>query len=387
MGVALRLARRAEGQTSPNPLVGAVIVRRGRLIGSGWHRRAGAPHAEIEALRQAGRRARGATLYSTLEPCNHTGRTDPCCEAIVAAGLSRVVAGVKDPNPITNGQGIARLRRHRIRTVVGVRQDDAERLIAPFRKAVTSGLPFVVAKTAQSLDGKIATASARSRWISSAPARAESHRLRATADAILVGIETVLADDPRLSVRHGRGRRGRPVKIIVDSHLRTPPAARCLGAASPAPVIIATTVHSPTKAAKLMRRGAEIIRLPVRRGRVPLRLLFRRLAVRGLHTLLIEGGGEVLAGALAERLVDRIVFFVAPVLIGGRTAPSSVSGRGIARLSDAIRLSDLHIRRIGPDLRVDAAIVYPRAKGEGRRAKGRANRSSRAPHPSPYAPR
>jgi len=328
----------------------------------------------------------------TLEPCRHTGRTGPCCDAILAAGIARVVIGAKDPNPVTDGRGIDRLRRMGVRVVTGIRGTEAEQLIEPFRKAMTTGLPFVVAKAAQSLDGKIATRSGQSRWITAAPARRLGHAWRARLDAILVGIDTVLTDDPLLSVRHpgplpadrwagagGRRRRGRPLKIIVDSRLRTPLSARCLSSESPAPTLIATclpphallrnakqrgrrqaTVRAPAKAAALARRGAEVIVLPARRGRVPLARLFRLLVRRGIHSVLIEGGGEVLAGALAERLVDRIAFFVAPLLIGGRAAPGSVGGHGVSRLSQVVGLKHLVCTRVGPDLCVEADVVYPK---------------------------
>ena len=355
MDLALCLARRSEGETSPNPPVGAVIVKGGRLVGWGWHRRAGAPHAEVDALRRGGARARGATLYSTLEPCNHTGRTGPCCDAIVASGIARVVVGARDPNPITHGRGIARLRRMGAQVVTGVRAPEAERLIEPFRKAMTTGLPFVVAKAAQSLDGKIAARGGQSRWITAVPARRLGHAWRSRVDAILVGIETVLHDDPLLTARHGQRRTGRPIKIVVDSRLRIAPSARCLSS----PVIIATTTRAPSKAATLARRGADIVVLPARHGRVPLRRLFRLLVRRGIHSVLIEGGGEVLAGALAERLVDRIVFFVAPLLIGGRSSPGSVGGIGVPRLSHAVRLQHLVWTHVGPDLCVEADVVYP----------------------------
>ena len=360
MNLALRMARRAEGRTSPNPPVGAVLVKRGRLIGSGWHRQAGAAHAEVEALRRAGARTRGAALYVTLEPCNHTGRTGPCCEAILAAGISRVLVGVRDPNPVTDGRGIRRLRRAGVRVATGVRRGEAEALIAPFRKAVTAGLPFVVAKAAQSLDGKIAASSGESRWITSSAARRLGRAWRSRLDAMLVGVNTILTDDPLLSVRRGRRLPGGPLKIIVDSRLRTPPSARCLSPESPAPTLIATTVRAPAKAAELARRGAEIVVLPARQGRVPLRRLFRLLVRRGIHSVLIEGGGEVLAGALSERLVDRIVFFVASCLLGGRGSPGSVGGAGAARLSQAVRLKHLAYSRVGPDLCIEADVVYPK---------------------------
>lgn len=358
---AIRLARRALGATSPNPPVGAVLVKAGRIVSEGYHRRCGQPHAEIEALRRAGPRSRGATLYVTLEPCNHTGLTPPCCEALIAAGLTRVVAATRDPNPITDGRGLARLRRAGLAVTQGVLAAEARALIEPFRKAMTRGLPFVIAKAGQSLDGKIATVRGESRWITSPEARAAGQRWRSRVDAILVGVKTVLRDDPLLTVRDPRpGRRGdRPVKVILDSRLRTPAAARCLSARSPAPTLIATTAQAPTRRRALERQGAEVLVLPKRRGRVPLRRLCRILASRGIQSILLEGGGEALAGALEEQLVDRIAFSIAPILIGGRQAPSSLGGAGVARLAQAVRLEQARYRRLGPDLLVEARVVYP----------------------------
>ncbi len=360
MARALALARRAIGQTSPNPMVGAVVVNGGRVVGEGYHRRAGLPHAEIEALRKAGAHTRGGTLYVTLEPCNHTGRTPPCCDAILTSGISRVVVAAKDPNPITNGRGIARLRRAGVDVVTGVLEREAAALNAPFQKAMTTGLPFAVAKVGQSLDGKIATARGESRWITSPASRRLAHRWRGRVDAILVGVNTVLVDDPRLTARGMSRQRGRPVRVIVDSHLRIPLRARCLSSHSP--TLIATTVSSGSKRARLARRGIEILTFPATRGRVPLRRLFRELARRGIQSILIEGGGEVLASAVAERLVDRLVFFIAPILIGGRAAPGSFGGAGVSRLSRAIRLEELTCTRVGPDLCVEARVVYPRRR-------------------------
>ena len=361
MRLALRLARKALGETSPNPAVGAVIVKGGRIVGQGYHRRAGLPHAEVEALRQAGSKARGATLYVTLEPCNHTDRTPPCCDAILAAGIRRVAAAVEDPNPITNGRGLARLRRSRVEVLAGVLADEARSLNAPFFKVMTTGLPLVFAKMAQSLDGKIAATSGGSRWITSSPARRLVHRWRRQADAILVGVNTIVKDNPLLTARGaGRPRPDRPIKIIMDSHLRTPVRARCLSKSSPAPTWIATTAAASTvRARRLAGRGAEVIRLKARHGRVPLRPLLRLLARRGIHSVLIEGGGEMLAGALAEHVVDRIAFFVAPMLIGGRTTPGSIGGEGIRRLARAVHLSDMSVRWVGPDLCIEARVVYP----------------------------
>lgn len=358
MACALQLARKAIGRTSPNPLVGALIVKDGRLVGASYHHRAGSPHAEVLALRQAGERARGATLYVTLEPCDHAGRTPPCTDAILRAGITRVVVAAIDPNPITNGRGIARLRRAGLTVRIGMLRADAERLNEPFRKAMTERLPYAIAKIGQSLDGKIATATGASRWITSAASRRLSHQLRSRVDAMLVGVNTVLRDDPRLTVRGVRSRAGRPVRVIVDSRLRTPLTARCL-AASTAPVIVATTSQSASRIARFRARGVEVLSLRPRDGRVPLRALFRLLVHRGIQSVLIEGGGELLAGAFRERLIDRAAFFLAPTLIGGRSTPGSIGGEGIRHLRQAIRLDEVTYRRIGPDLLVEARVVYP----------------------------
>lgn len=362
MSIALRLARRAEGATAPNPMVGAVLVKAGRVIGQGFHHRAGAPHAEVEALRRAGQRARGATLYVTLEPCNHTGRTPPCSDAIIRAGVAEVVVAAPDPNPITNGRGVAKLRRHHIRVTRGVLGEEARRLNRPFQKAMTTHLPWVIAKAGQSLDGKIATVTGQSRWITSPAARRAGHQWRRRVDAVLVGIQTILRDDPQLTARGGVPRSGRPVRVVVDSRLRMPLAARCLTAQPWAPALIATTARRVARQAQLERRGAEVLVFPPQEGRVPLRPLFHALARRGIQSVLIEGGGEVLASAFAQRLVDRIVWFIAPTLIGGRNAPSSIGGEGAGRLAQAIRLADMRVRRVGPDLCVEARVVYPKAR-------------------------
>jgi diaminohydroxyphosphoribosylaminopyrimidine deaminase/5-amino-6-(5-phosphoribosylamino)uracil reductase len=364
MREALRLARRGVGDTSPNPPVGAVLAREARIVGRGWHRRAGLPHAEIEALRRARERSRGATLYVTLEPCNHTGRTGPCCEAILAAGVRRVVAATRDPNPRTNGRGLARLRRAGVRVEVGLLEAEARELIAPFAKFIRTGLPWVTAKIAQSLDGKIAAPGGQSRWISAASARRIGHRLRREADAVVVGITTVLRDDPRLTVRDARrpARAGRPLRIVVDSRLRVPIASRCL--AGDPPAIVATTSTASASRRRLERRGVTVLTLPALRGRVPLARLFKTLASRyDVIAVLVEGGGELIAGALRERLVDRLMWFVAPMVIGGRRSPSAVGGEGPVRLDRAIRLDRWTVRRVGPDLLIDAAVRYPHAAG------------------------
>ena len=386
MRQALGLARRAAGQTSPNPLVGAVVVRRGRVVGAGFHRRAGAPHAEVEALRRAGRHAQGATLYVTLEPCNHTGRTGPCTEAILASGIARVVAGARDPNPITSGRGLARLRRAGVAVHSGVLARDAASLNEPFAMAMTVRRPLVVAKIAQSLDGKIATADGHSRWISSPAARRFAHAVRAQVDAVLVGVETVLHDDPRLTARGVRHRRDRPVRVIVDSRLRTPASARCLrpprrsqaaGRGAGPPTLIATVSRTGSRRRALQQRGVELLTFSPRGGRVPLRPLCRALARRGIQSVMMEGGGELLASAFAERLVDRVVWFIAPRFLGGRGAPSSIGGPGLGTLRASPRIADLAVHRVGPDLCVEGRVVYPRTADRGQRTGDRPRRGRR----------
>ena len=374
MRLALRLARRGQGRTAPNPMVGAVVVSGDRVVGQGYHRQAGGPHAEVAALRAAGTRARSSTMFVTLEPCNHHGRTPPCCDALIQARLRHVVVAARDPNPITNGRGITRLRRAGIRVTCGVLEREARQLNGPFEKTMARRLPLVVAKVGQSLDGKIATSSGESRWITSPEARRIGHRLRRDADAILVGVNTILRDDPLLTVRGIRGRPGQgPIKVIVDSRLRTPLRARCVSPSSPTPTMIAIASRALPAAARrrqaFERRGVEILALaPSSRGRVPLRQLCRTLRRRGVQSLLIEGGGEVLASAFAERLVDRLVWCISPMLIGGRDAPGSIGGQGIRRLAQAVRLADVKVRRVGPDLCVEGRVIYPNTRGKKPRA-------------------
>jgi len=367
---ALALAALGRGRTSPNPMVGALVVKGGRVIGRGYHRRAGLPHAEVLALRQASRRARGATLIVTLEPCRHHGRTPPCCQAIEAAGIREVIIGARDPNPITRGRGVARLRRAGIRVSEGVLNAEARRLNAPFEHVMRTGMPLIVGKIAQSLDGKIATATGTSRWITAAPARRDAHALRRQADAIIVGIETILHDDPRLTARpaHPAGAQ-RPITVILDGRLRTPTAAACLSVRSPAPTLIATTATDAPRRRALEHAGAEVFvcRASHPGGRVPLKAVCQELVRRGIHSVLIEGGGEVLASAFEARLINRVAWYVAPVVIGGRNAPGAIGGEGIQRLADAVRLADVSVRRIGRDICIEGRVVYPRASASNRR--------------------
>ncbi len=316
---AIALAARASYRTSPNPMVGAVVVdARGEPVGEGYHRRPGAPHAEAEAIVAAGERARGGTLYVSLEPCAHQGRTPPCVEAIVAAGLRRVVVAMLDPDPRVRGRGVERLREAGIGVDVGPLEARARRLNEFYVKHRSTGRPFVSVKFAASLDGKIATRTGHSRWITGPAARAHAHRLRHRHDAILVGVNTVLRDDPALTARFPGARQ--PLKIVLDSRGRTPTTAK-------------------------VREG----RLLIDRGR-DLPGLLDRLGSMGIISLLVEGGATVHGSFFDAGLVDRVYAYLAPVIVGGREAPSAVGGRGPAAVTESLRLHRLHVERLGEDL-------------------------------------
>ncbi len=347
---ALALAARAHGRTAPNPMVGCVLVRGGRLVGEGYHHRAGLPHAEVEALRDAGAHARGATAYVTLEPCNHTGRTGPCSEALIAAGVARVVAAMRDENPRVAGGGARRLGKARIPVEIGLLGDEARALNAGFLKWAATGRPLVTLKGAVSLDGRIAAASGDARWVTGEAARREAHRMRDRADAVLVGAGTVRADDPQLTTRLPRGRD--PLRVVLDGKLTVSPAARMVRAGT----LVATTRDAPAAAERrLAARGAEVVRLPGRRGRIDLGALLDELGRRDVLELLVEGGGAVHAGFLAAGLADRVAVFVAPVLIGAAGVPL-LALPGAERMADAWRLSAVSTRRLGDDMLVTGIL-------------------------------
>ncbi|MGO0121755.1 bifunctional diaminohydroxyphosphoribosylaminopyrimidine deaminase/5-amino-6-(5-phosphoribosylamino)uracil reductase RibD [Desulfothermobacter acidiphilus] len=347
MRQALELALRARGRTRPNPMVGAVLVKEGRVIAEGYHRQAGMPHAEIEALRAAGERARGATLYVNLEPCCHVGRTGPCTEAIIAAGVKRVVVAMEDPNPLVAGKGVKTLREAGIEVQVGVLEPEARRLNEAFIKYITTRTPFVVLKVAMTLDGKIATRSGASRWITGAEARAYVHQLRATYDAILVGKGTVLQDDPSLTARLPGGRD--PVRIALDSRAELSLTHRLFRLDSPAPTWVAVTERASSERLKMLRdQGVEVL-VCGPGPRVDLRLLLQELGKREITSLLVEGGATVNASFLDGRLVDKVVWLVAPKIFGGLSAPSPVAGEGVPAPEAAWRLRELTVRRLGED--------------------------------------
>jgi diaminohydroxyphosphoribosylaminopyrimidine deaminase/5-amino-6-(5-phosphoribosylamino)uracil reductase len=356
MRLALREARRGHGRTHPNPLVGAVIARGGKVVSTGFHARAGAPHAEAVAIAAAGKRARGATLYSTLEPCNHHGRTPPCTEAIIRAGIKRVVFGSEDPNPHVDGEGHRALVDAGIEVVAHVLADETDALNEPFVKGVTVGVPFVTLKAAMSLDGKIATKSGRSKWITSEASREEAHRLRNLVDAIVVGAGTVRADNPRLTTRLPGGRT--PVRIVLDSHLRSRPSANVFREDVSEKTIIATTEPlDSARARAFTRRGIELWSLPSRKGRVSLVPLLKKVAAKGWFHVLVEGGAEVHQSFLEQRLADELVLFVAPKLLGGEglTWTGRLACRSVER---ALKVSQVEVATLGDDFVIRAR--FPR---------------------------
>jgi len=350
---AIALAERGRGRVEPNPLVGCVIVRDNRIIGEGFHRKFGGPHAEIDALRRCSGSARGASVYVTLEPCCHHGKTPPCVDALVEAGVARVTAALRDPFPAVAGKGLRRLRQAGIEVHVGLCQAEAKMLNRAYLKLRRAHRPWVILKWAQSLDGKIATRDGTSKWISSVPARREAHRLRGQVDAILVGIETVLADDPLLTCRHVRPRRV-ATRIVLDSRLRLPENSRLVRTAGEAPVLVATTAAGARRArgkrARLERAGCEVLVCPVQAGRVKLEALLDELGRRELTNVLVEGGGRVLGAFFEQGLADEAVVFVAPKLMADAQARPALRGRGERDLAALAEHQVLQVRRIGPDV-------------------------------------
>jgi diaminohydroxyphosphoribosylaminopyrimidine deaminase/5-amino-6-(5-phosphoribosylamino)uracil reductase len=354
---ALALARRGEGTTSPNPMVGAVVVRAGKIVGEGYHRRAGGPHAEVLALKDAGSAARGADLYVTLEPCCHFGRTPPCVDAIAAAGVRRVFVGMQDPNPAISGRGFTCMVDRRIAFHAGMLEDACRRLNERFVKHITTGAPFVVAKGAMTMDGVIATGSGDSKWITGDAARRYAHRLRATCDAVLVGVGTVLADDPELTARLVRPRKGQPLRVVLDSRLRIPETAKVVTDGAAPTVIFATDRAPRAKRERLAARaGVEVRIAPTENGRVAIRDALAILGARDVQSVLIEGGAEVHAAALAAGVVDRVAFFYAPRIAGGAHAVHVVGGNGSSRIANGWVLRDVVRKPLGADWLVEGRI-------------------------------
>ena len=358
---ALELARRAQGHTSPNPLVGAVLVKEGCVIGEGFHRHVGAPHAEVEALREAGEAAAGSTAYVTLEPCTHYGRTPPCVEALIAAGVTKVYSAVEDPNPHVNGGGHEVLRAAGIYVHTGLCAVQAQEINKPFFKYVVCGQPWVTAKFAMILEGKLATRRGESQWITGKEARQRGHQLRSIADVVLVGAGTVLADNPRLTTRlsdlDGDIRNG--LRVVVDSSGRVPITARMFARDLSGDSVLATTSAVDTSHCQTLRaQGVQVWQLPANSdGRVDLGALLDEIGKREKLTLLVEGGGELMGSLLAEGMIDEVCAFVAPLMIGGRDAPSPVGDPGVTELSEALRLSSLGIEKIGSDVLIRGDVL------------------------------
>jgi diaminohydroxyphosphoribosylaminopyrimidine deaminase/5-amino-6-(5-phosphoribosylamino)uracil reductase len=355
MNLAYKLALKAKRlETSPNPLVGALVVKNKRIVGRGYHKKAGLPHAEMIALDEAAKLAKGSCLYVTLEPCTHFGRTAPCVDRIIKSGIKEVFVGMVDPNPLNNGKGIQILRTHRIKVKVGILEDKLKKINEVFIKYITQKMPFVTVKVAQSLDGKIATSTGDSKWITSDKARAFAHRLRADYDAIMVGVNTILRDNPSLSVWFSQKQ---PIKIVVDSQLSTPQDANIFSKDSR--VIIATLpVKSgqETENRKILAPKAKILEVKEKAGQVNLKDMMKKLARMEITNILVEGGGTLIGSLFDELLVDKVLFFMSPKIIGGKEAISSVMGKGILRIEKAVKLKEVKLRRIGDDFLVEGYV-------------------------------
>ena len=356
MRYALNLAKQGRGKVSPNPLVGAVLVKEGRIIGEGYHEVYGANHAEVNAIKSASQKSEGATLYVTLEPCNHYGKTPPCTETIIQNKIMRVVVGMRDPNPLVAGSGIKKLEDAGIEVIVGILEEECRRLNEIFIKYITKQQPFVLLKAAMTLDGKIATVAGQSKWITGEASREMVHQLRNAYSGILVGIGTVIKDDPLLTCRLISGRN--PIIIVVDSTLRIPMSSKIIGGTSK--VIIAAVKEieemAVDKVKKLEELGIKVLFVEAYKHRVNLKELMIQLGKLGIDSILIEGGAEVNASALEAGIVDKVQFYIAPKLVGGQ-AKTPVAGRGIANLEESIKVENLQMQRIGEDILLEGYII------------------------------
>lgn len=356
MRMALDLARKGKGWTTPNPLVGAVIVKGGRIIGQGYHQKYGQPHAEVNAIASAKEDVTGATLYVTLEPCSHFGKTPPCSDLLIDKNIKRVVVGTLDPNPLVAGKGIERLRNNGIEVVTGVLEEESQKLNEIFIKYIVTKEPFVVMKNAMSLDGKIATVTGESQWISGESSRKQVHSLRHELAGIMVGIETIIKDDPQLTSRTLNSRN--PIRIVVDSQLRIPIASKVLTQQDKAKTIVATTKRANNeKLDTLKQMGIEVIVIKVKCERVDLRELMKVIGAKGIDSILLEGGANLNFSALEEGIVDKIQSYIAPKIIGGKEAKTAVEGAGIQLLKNAFKIDRMTPVMVGEDLFVEGYIV------------------------------
>jgi diaminohydroxyphosphoribosylaminopyrimidine deaminase/5-amino-6-(5-phosphoribosylamino)uracil reductase len=354
MNLAIKLALKAKGKTYPNPMVGALVVKDDKILGRGFHAKAGLPHAEIIALDEAGKNSKGATLFVTLEPCMHFGRTAPCVDRIIGSRVKEVVVGMIDPNPLNNGKGVAILKQHGIKVRVGVLEDKLIRLNEVFIKYITKKMPFVMVKTAESLDGRIATRIGDSKWITSDKSRGFAHRLRQDFDAIMVGVNTVLRDNPKLDAWFSKKQ---PVKIVVDSQLSTPQDSNIFSrGASVIIVTLPTKSGQETENRRILVDKAKILEVKEKGGQINLKDMLKKLFQLGIKSVLVEGGGTLNGSLFDEGLVDKIMFFISPKIIGGKDAIGSVMGHGIARVERSIRIKDLKLRRFGEDILIEGYV-------------------------------
>ncbi|MBN2058132.1 MAG: bifunctional diaminohydroxyphosphoribosylaminopyrimidine deaminase/5-amino-6-(5-phosphoribosylamino)uracil reductase RibD [Candidatus Saganbacteria bacterium] len=347
------LAKSAEGRTTPDPMVGSVLVKGGRIISMGYHGEVTTPHAEAWAIQKAGEEAAGCTLYVNLEPCCFFARKNnpPCTEAIIKARIKRVVVSMKDPNPGVNGKGLAKLKRHGIKVDVGLLEEEARKLNEVFIKWITTHRPFVALKSAVTLDGKIATRTGASRWVAGPEALRYAHHLRNIYDAIIVGVNNVLVDDPRLNVRLVKKVKD-PIRIVLDAYARTPLKAKVVNSRGGRTIIVVSQRAPANRVALLAAKGAEILTLPAPRGMIDIRSLLKELSKRRMTSLLVEGGGEVNASFLEGKLVDKAAFIIAPKFFGGREAKTAVEGKGVAKPAQAVWLKSVHLERLGEDILV-----------------------------------
>ena len=360
MRKALALAETARGRTNPNPMVGALIVKDGVIVGEGWHHKAGTPHAEVHALRMAGEQAKGADIYVTLEPCSHYGKTPPCADAVVKAGLKRAVIAMQDPNPLVAGHGIEKLRSAGIEVKVGVCEQEAKALNEVFLKYIQTKRPFTVLKTAMTLDGKIATCSGKSQWISNAESRQYVHQLRDEYDGIVTGIGTVLKDNPMLNTRLENGEGHDPVRIILDSSLRIPEESRIVQTARNQRTIIACAPNPDASVKKVLEEaGIEILEIPQTEYGLDLDVLMQELGKKEICSLLIEGGSQLDASFLEAKQVDKVYWFIAPKIFGGTTAPGPIGGIGIDAVEQAVQIENSTYKFFGGDI---CMIGYPKYK-------------------------
>jgi diaminohydroxyphosphoribosylaminopyrimidine deaminase/5-amino-6-(5-phosphoribosylamino)uracil reductase len=354
MRLALELAAKAKDRTYPNPMVGAVIVKNSKIVGKGYHRKAGEDHAEVRAIKDAGAECCGATMFVTLEPCDHYGKTPPCTQAIIKSGIKAVKIAMKDPNPLNNGRGIRKLRRAGISVKNVPCGEETAALNKKYIRFVTKGLPYVTLKLAQSVDGKIAARDGSSKWITSGASRKFVKKFRSDFDAIAVGINTVLKDDPLLLGKTGRGKRIK--RVILDSRLRIPLDSRIIKTAAKHPVIIATTGLAPRSRVKKLRgmKGVDLVEVKSKEKKVPIRPFLRKLAQKGIVNLLVEGGGELAGSFLDEGMANEAMFFIAPKIIGGGFA--SVKGRGVRNIGSAVILNNIEMKRFGPDIFIKGTL-------------------------------